>query len=193
MDNHVLFSFGTWLSKGKNTWGTTPFEIVPIIVHLSITAFLAISRDHRLSDGLTLLARATTSQERVGSHETGRAIEKLSFKRASRERRLHFSLCLARRGTSKKEAQDARRKRSSTLQPEVLPKLKIVETKIKSSIKHQWRNTVYFVEKIAWRQQEGQELFKKQGPEGTRPNTRPSQMKLDSLAEDEETETKMEI
>ena len=126
-----------------------PFEIVPIIVHLSITAFLAISRDHRLSDGLTLLARATTSQERVGSHETGRAIEKLSFKRASRERRLHFSLCLARRGNSKKEAQDARRKRSSTLQPEVLPKLKIVETMIKSSIKHQWRITVYFVEKIA--------------------------------------------
>ena len=147
VDNHVLFSFGTWLSKGKNTWGTTPFEIVLIIVHLSITAFLAISRDHRLSDGLTLLTRATTSQERVGSHETGRATEKLSFKRASRERRLHFSHCLARRGTSKKEAQDARKKRSSALLPEALPKLKIVKIKIHSSIKHQWRITVYLDER----------------------------------------------
>ena len=124
VDNHVLFSFGTWLSKGKNTWGTTPFEIVLIIVHLSITVFLAISRGHRLSDGLNCSARATTSQERVGSHETGRAIEKLSFKRACMRARLHFSHCLARRDTSKKEAQDASKKRSSTLQPEVLPKLK---------------------------------------------------------------------
>ena len=114
-----------------------PFEIVPIIAHLSITVFLAISRDHRLSDGLNCSARATTSQERVGSHETGRAIEKLSFKGASRERRLHFSHCLARRGTSKKEAQDASKKRSSALQPETLPKLKIVKIKIHSSIKPQ--------------------------------------------------------
>ena len=135
-----------------------PFEIVPIIVHLSITAFLAISRDHRLSDGLTLLARAITSQERVGSHETGRAIEKLSFKRASRERGLHFSLCLARRGTSKKEVQDASKKRSSALQPEALPKLKIVKIKIQSSIKHQWRNTVYLDEKILRKQRKNQEL-----------------------------------
>ena len=119
-----------------------PFEIVPIIVHLSITAFLAISRDHRLSDGLTLLARATTSQERVGSHETGRAIEKLSFKRACMRGELHFSHCLARRGTSKKEVQDASKKRSSALQPEALPKLKIVKTKNQSSIKHPWRITV---------------------------------------------------
>ena len=147
VDNHVLFSFGTWLSKGKNTWGTTSLEIVLIFVHLSITVFLAISRDHRLSDGLNCSTRATTSQERVGSQEIGRAIEKLSFKRGCVREDLHFSHCLARRGTSKKEAQDASKKRSSALQPEALPKLKIVKIKIHSSIKHQWRNTVYLDER----------------------------------------------
>ena len=135
-----------------------PFEIVPIIAHLSITVFLAISRDHRLSDGLNCSTRATTSQERVGSQEIGRAIEKLSFKRACMREDLHFSHCLARRGTSKKEAQDARKKRSSALLPEALPKLKIVETKIQSTIKHQWRNTVYFDERIFRRQIKNQEL-----------------------------------